>query len=121
MSRSRPSLRRMAALTILVAWAGALGMLAQRELGQTEASSLTARAALRLAPSEAWFAMMVRFRSRSDELLRMEYRSFLHAMILLPVQIALQGRKVIWRLTGYNAWLKDFFSAWEFIRSARFT
>lgn len=70
---------------------------------------------------KAWFAMMVRFRSRSDELLRMEYRSFLHAMILLPVQIVLQGRKVIWRLTGYNAWLKDFFSAWEFIRRARFT
>jgi hypothetical protein len=70
---------------------------------------------------KAWFAMVVRFQSRGDQLLRMEYRSFLHAMILLPVQIVLQGRKVIWRLTGYNAWLKDFFSAWEFIRRARFT
>jgi hypothetical protein len=58
MSPSRPSVRRVAALAILVAWAGALGWLARRELGQTEASSLTARAALRLAPSEAWFAMM---------------------------------------------------------------
>lgn len=58
MSPSRPSLRRIAALAILVSWAGALGWLARRELGQTEASTLTARAALRLAPSEAWFAMM---------------------------------------------------------------
>lgn len=58
MPSSRPSLRRVAALAILVAWAGALGWLGRRELGQTEASTLTARAALRLAPSEAWFAMM---------------------------------------------------------------
>jgi hypothetical protein len=48
----------VAAIAILLAWAGALGWLGRRELGQTEASSLTARAALRLAPSEAWFAMM---------------------------------------------------------------
>ncbi len=58
MSSSRPSLRRVAALAILLAWAGALGWLGRRELGQTEASTLAARAALRLAPSEAWFAVM---------------------------------------------------------------
>jgi Transposase DDE domain group 1 len=69
---------------------------------------------------KAWFAMMVRFRERRDELLRMEFRRFLHAIILLPVQIILQGRKIIYRLLGYNAWLKDFFSAWEFIRRTKF-
>ncbi len=70
---------------------------------------------------KAWFAMMVRFRDRRMELLRMEFRRFLHAMVLLPVQIVLQGRKIIYRLLGYNAWLKDFFSAWEFIRRLKFT
>lgn len=69
---------------------------------------------------KAWFAMMVRFRDRRAELLRMEFRRFLHAMVLLPVQIVLQGRKIIYRLLGYNAWLKDFFSAWEFIRRTKF-
>jgi len=69
---------------------------------------------------KAWFAMMVRFKDRRLELLRMEFRRFLHAMVLLPVQIILQGRKIIYRLLGYNAWLKDFFSAWEFIRRAQF-
>jgi hypothetical protein len=69
---------------------------------------------------KAWFAMMVRFKDRRMELLRMEFRRFLHAMILLPVQISRQGRKIIYRLLGYNAWLKDFFSAWEFIRRTKF-
>jgi hypothetical protein len=69
---------------------------------------------------KAWFAMMVRFKDRREELLRMEFRRFLHAMILLPVQIVRQGRRIIYRLLGYNAWLKDFFSAWEFLRRTRF-
>lgn len=58
MTPSRPSSRRVGALAILLAWAGALGWLATRELGENEASTLSARAALRLAPSEAWFAIM---------------------------------------------------------------
>jgi hypothetical protein len=69
---------------------------------------------------KAWFAMMVRFKDRRMELLRMEFRRFQNAMILLPVQIVRQGRRIIYRLLGYNAWLKDFFSAWEFLRRATF-
>jgi hypothetical protein len=69
---------------------------------------------------KAWFAMMVRFKDRRVELLRMEFRRFLHAVVLLPVQIVLQGRKIIYRLLGYNAWLKDFFSAWVYIRRTKF-
>ncbi len=69
---------------------------------------------------KAWFALMVRSRERQDALLRMEFRRFLHAMILLPAQIVRQGRKIIYRLLGYNPWLKDFFGAWEFIRRTQF-
>jgi hypothetical protein len=65
---------------------------------------------------KAWFAMMVRFKDRQDELLKMEYRRFMHAIILIPAQIIRQGRKIIYRLLSYNPWLNDFFSAWEFIR-----
>ena len=65
---------------------------------------------------KAWFAMMVRFQDRRDELLRMEFRRFQQAMVLLPTQIVRQGRKIIYRILGYHEWLKDFFSAWERIR-----
>ncbi len=65
---------------------------------------------------KAWWALMVRFRDRQEELLRMEFRRFQQAMIWLPTQIIRQGRQIIYRLMGYNDWLKDFFSAWEFTR-----
>lgn len=55
-----------------------------------------------------------------SRLASVEFRRFLHAMVLLPVQIVRQGRKIIYRLLGYNPWLKDFFSAWEFIRRTEF-
>jgi len=70
---------------------------------------------------KAWFAMMVRCKDRQAELLKMEFRRFLHAIIWLPAQIVRQGGKIIYRLLGYNEWLRDFFSAWQFIRRTRFT
>ena len=66
---------------------------------------------------KAWWALMVRFRDRQTELLRMEFRRFQQAMIWLPAQILRQGRQIIYRLMGYNEWLKDFFSAWELSRA----
>ena len=65
---------------------------------------------------KAWWALMVRFRDRQSELLIMEFRRFQQAMIWLPAQVIRQGRQIIYRLLGYNDWLKDFFSAWEFTR-----
>ena len=70
---------------------------------------------------KAWWALMVRFRERQEELLRMEFRRFQQAMIWLPAQIVRQGRQIIYRLMGYNDWLKDFFSAWEFTRRWKLT
>jgi hypothetical protein len=70
---------------------------------------------------KAWFATMVRSKDRQAELLRMEFRRFLHAMIWLPAQIVRQGGKIIYRLLGYHEWLKDFFSAWQFVRRTQFT
>jgi hypothetical protein len=44
------------------------------------------------------------------------FRRFLHAIVLLPAQIVRSGRKIIYRIMGYNSWLKDFFAAWENLR-----
>jgi hypothetical protein len=43
----------------------------------------------------------------------MEFRRFLHAIIRLPVQIIRAGRKIVYRLLGYNSWLKDFFATFQ--------
>ena len=36
--------------------------------------------------------------------------------LLLPAQIVRSGRRIIYRIMGYNSWLKDFFAAWENLR-----
>lgn len=52
-----PSLRGLAAIAVLLSWGGSLGWLAARQLGQSDASTITTAAALRLAPGDAWFAV----------------------------------------------------------------
>jgi hypothetical protein len=70
---------------------------------------------------KAWYALLLPRRRRGQELLRMEFRRFLHAIILLPVQIVRTGRRIVYRLLGYNDWLADFLRAWEALRTMRVT
>jgi len=65
---------------------------------------------------KAWYGLMVPNRERGLELVKMEFRRFLHAMVLLPCQIVRTSRRVIYRILGYNRWLKDFFATWERVR-----
>ena len=62
---------------------------------------------------KAWYGLLVPDRERGLELVRMEFRRFLHAIVLLPVQILRAGRRIVYRLLGYNGWLKDFFATWQ--------
>ncbi len=62
---------------------------------------------------KAWYGLLVPDRQRGLEVVRMEFRRFLHEIILLPVQIVRAGRRIIYRLLGYNRWLKDFFATWQ--------
>lgn len=65
---------------------------------------------------KSWFGLLMPNKVRGAEVLKMEFRRFLHTLILLPAHIIRTGRKIVYRLLGYNAWLKDFFAAWERIR-----
>lgn len=62
---------------------------------------------------KAWFGLLVPNRERGLELVKMEFRRFLHAIMLLPCQVVRTARRVIYRLLGYNSWLRDFFATWE--------
>jgi hypothetical protein len=70
---------------------------------------------------KAWFALLIPKKEKGDQVLRMEFRRFLHAFILLPCQVVRTGRKIVYRLLGYNAWLQDFFATFERIGKLRFT
>ena len=73
---------------------------------------------------KAWFALMLPETGRWKEkhaaekqaVLRMEFRTFLNAMMRLPTQIVRQGRKTIYRLLGWNRWLDVFLRGWEQVR-----
>lgn len=65
---------------------------------------------------KAWFALLVPDRERGLELLRMEFRSFLGAVILIPAQIVRTARNLVYRFLGYTRWLKDVFATFERIK-----
>ena len=70
---------------------------------------------------KAWFGLLLPDTVRGHQVVRMEFRRFLHAFILIPAQIVRTGRRIICRIMGYNAWLKDLFAFWEHLRCLRFT
>ena len=62
---------------------------------------------------KAWYGLLVPDRERGLELVKMEFRRFLHSIILIPCQVVRTARRVIYRILGYNGWLKDFFATFE--------
>lgn len=69
---------------------------------------------------KAWFGLLLPDASRGELILKMEFRRFLHSLILIPAQIVRTGRRIIYRLLCYNSWVPDLFRAWEHWRSLRF-
>ena len=65
---------------------------------------------------KAWFGLLMPNEVRGTQVVKMEFRRFLNTLILLPCQILRTGRKIVYRLLGYNDWLKDFLATWERIR-----
>jgi len=68
---------------------------------------------------KAWLGLLMPQKERGAQIMKMEYRRFLNAMILIPAQIIRQGRKIIYRLLSYNHWLKDLFATLETLRSLK--
>jgi hypothetical protein len=62
---------------------------------------------------KAWYGLLVPNRERGIEVVKMEFRRFLHSLVLLPCQVVRTARRVIYRILGYNSWLVDFFATWE--------
>ena len=65
---------------------------------------------------KSWYGLLMPNRQRGLELVQMEFRRFLHAIVLLPAQIVRSGRRIIYRIMSYNRYLRDFFAVWEKLR-----
>lgn len=68
--------------------------------------SLKAWAALMLPEDGRW---RERRRSEKARLLRMDFATFRRAMIQIPAQIITTGRRIVYRLLGWNPWQHVFF------------
>lgn len=62
---------------------------------------------------KTWYGLLMPNRERGNQVVQMEFRRFLNAIVLIPCQVVRTARRVIYRLLGYNGWLSDFFATWE--------
>jgi hypothetical protein len=69
---------------------------------------------------KAWFALQVRSRRQRAELLRMEFRRFLNAIVRIPCQIVRTAGRILYRILGYNEWTRTFLRTFDRIRLLRF-
>lgn len=65
---------------------------------------------------KAWWGLLTPNRERGMELVKMEFRRFLNAMILIPCQVVKKARRIIYRIMSYNGWLADYFATLERLR-----
>jgi len=69
---------------------------------------------------KSWFAMMLHRKSDRAEYIKMEFRRFLHDMILIPCRVIRQARGITLRILGYQPALDRFFSSWLTIERTGF-
>jgi hypothetical protein len=75
---------------------------------------------------KAWFALLLpvtpRWQDKHDTekeaVLKMEFRTFLNAFIRVPAQIIRTGRKIVFRLLGWNRWQNVFLRGLQGLRVA---
>jgi len=70
---------------------------------------------------KAWYGMLIPDAKASHEVVRMEYKKFLHHFIALPCQIIRGARRVVIRVIGYTRYLEIFFETFDVIRRLRKT
>lgn len=70
---------------------------------------------------KAWFGLLLSYRPLGLSIVRMEFKRFLNTYIRIPCLIIRTGRRIVYRLVGYNDKLKHVINFSEAIKSFRFT
>ena len=65
---------------------------------------------------KAWVGLLMPDREKGNEIMKMEYRTFLQNIIQIPTQIIKTGRKIVYRFLSWNRWMTNIFDGWERIR-----
>lgn len=70
---------------------------------------------------KAWYGLMVDDASKSEEIVRMEFKRFLTNFIQIPCQILRTGRRLVYRILGYNDYLGTFLKTFARLKELAFT
>jgi Transposase DDE domain group 1 len=70
---------------------------------------------------KAWFALSLpetgrwaaRYAAEKAVVLRMEFKAFLHAFLLIPVQVVRTSRRIVFRLLAWNPWQAVFLRGFD--------
>ena len=73
---------------------------------------------------KAWFALRLpttgrwakRYEAEQAAVLRMEFKAFLHAFVLIPVQVVRTSRRLVFRLLAWNPWQAAFLRGFDACR-----
>lgn len=70
---------------------------------------------------KAWYGLLTPNKVLRYQILRMEFKRFLNTFLRIPCHIIKTGRSIVYRLVGYNHYLKDFFRTFQAIKALGFT
>jgi hypothetical protein len=68
---------------------------------------------------KAWYGLLTPNKALRHHIIRMEFKRFINTFIKIPCVIIKAGRRLIYRLLGYNSYTKEFFSTYAAIRAFR--
>ena len=66
---------------------------------------------------KAWYGMLMPYRHMGIQIMRMEFKRFINMFIRIPCLIVRSGRRICYRLVGYNDQLKHVINFSETIKS----
>ena len=69
---------------------------------------------------KSWYAMMFHLKSDRVEYVNMEFRRFIHSLVLIPCRVIRRARGIILRIVGYQPTLDRFLSTWQTIERCVF-
>lgn len=70
---------------------------------------------------KAWFGLMVEHTPTRQAILAMEFKRFTHGFLQIPCQILKKGRRLLYRVLGYNDHLETFLRTFDRIKWFAFT
>lgn len=70
---------------------------------------------------KAWYGLLTPNKVLGHQIARMEFKRFINSFIKIPCLIIKTGRRIVYRLVGYNSYMRDFFRTFAAIKTMRFT